>query len=106
MIGSWVQHWGRHTPGLIAAALCVVNIAFAWNYLVEVRQPGAEGGKKAVTRSREAVWRELLLAEADLREGQGETELLREDFDADGQLEISAAHPSLTLLVAPHQGGW
>ena len=52
-----------------------------------------------------SVWRELLLAEADLREGQAETELLREDFDADGQLEISAAHPGLTLLVAPHQGG-
>jgi len=54
---------------------------------------------------REAVWRELLLAEAELREGQAEAELLREDFDADGQLEISVGHPALTMLVAPHQGG-
>jgi len=54
---------------------------------------------------REAIWKELLSAEAELREEQAETELLREDFDADGQLEISAAHPALSMLVAPHQGG-
>ncbi|NCZ95594.1 DUF1926 domain-containing protein [bacterium] len=65
---------------------------------------GTRGGLH-LPHLREAVWRELLLAEAELRQGQAETELLREDFDADGQLEISAAHPSLTILVAPHQGG-
>jgi len=65
---------------------------------------GTKGGLH-LPHLREAIWKELLAAEADLREGQTETELLREDFDADGQLEISAAHPSLTMLVAPHQGG-
>lgn len=65
---------------------------------------GTRGGLH-LPHLREAIWKELLQAEADLREGQAETELLREDFDADGQLEISAAHPGLTLLVAPHQGG-
>ena len=65
---------------------------------------GTKGGLH-LPHLREAVWKELLQAEAELRQGQAETELLREDFDADGQLEISAAHPSLTMMVAPHQGG-
>jgi len=65
---------------------------------------GTKGGLH-LPHLREAIWKELLSAEAELRQGQVETELLREDFDADGQLEISAAHPSLTMLVAPHQGG-
>jgi len=65
---------------------------------------GTQGGLH-LPHLREAVWRELLLAEAELREGQAEAELLREDFDADGQLEISVGHPALTMLVAPHQGG-
>jgi len=65
---------------------------------------GTQGGLH-LPHLREAIWRELLSAEAELREGQAEAELLREDFDADGQLEISAAHPQLTMLVAPHQGG-
>ena len=65
---------------------------------------GTKGGLH-LPHLREAIWKELLSAEAELREGQSETELLREDFDADGQLEISAAHPALTILVAPHQGG-
>ena len=29
--------WGRRGPGLLAASLCVVNIAFAWRYLRESR---------------------------------------------------------------------
>ena len=65
---------------------------------------GTKGGLH-LPHLREAIWKELLSAEAELREGQAETELLREDFDADGQLEISAAHPALSLMVAPHQGG-
>jgi alpha-amylase len=65
---------------------------------------GTRGGLH-LPHLREAIWKELLQAEAELREGQSETELVREDFDADGQLEISAAHPALTMLVAPHQGG-
>jgi alpha-amylase len=65
---------------------------------------GSRGGLH-LPHLREAIWKELLVAEAELRDGQAEAELLREDFDADGQLEIYAAHPKLTMMVAPHQGG-
>ena len=33
--------WGRHAPGLGAAALCVAISAFAWRYLVESRDEAA-----------------------------------------------------------------
>jgi multidrug resistance protein len=59
-IGSWVQHWGAHTPGLLAAALCLVNIGFASRYLTEVRRPPAnhaDGSKPVRKGSREAVLR-------------------------------------------------
>ena len=60
-IGSAVSVWGPHTPGLIAAALCVVNVIFASRYLTEVRKPRAApvAGELPVKRksSREAVWR-------------------------------------------------
>lgn len=62
VIGSWVQHWSAHTPGLVAAALCVVNMAFARKYLTEIRKPGGSStdGSKSVRRSsREAVFRVL-----------------------------------------------
>ena len=54
---------------------------------------------------REAIWRELLSAEAELRSGQSEVELLREDADADGQSEVLVGHPRLSFMVSPHQGG-
>ena len=58
VIGSWVQHLGLHTPGLIAAALCVVNMGFAYRYLTEARKSTAAERKAAPPRSsREAVWR-------------------------------------------------
>lgn len=38
---------GRHAPGLIAAAFCVINMIFASKYLVEIRKPG-DGGKQRV----------------------------------------------------------
>ena len=41
VIGSFAIHFGHAVPGLIAAALCVINIAFAWRWLVESRKPGA-----------------------------------------------------------------
>ena len=60
-IGSAVSVWGTHTPGLIAAALCVVNVIFASRYLTEVRKPRAApvAGEVPMKRkgSREAVWR-------------------------------------------------
>ena len=58
VIGSWVQHLGPHTPGLLAAVLCVVNIGFASKYLTEARKSTAAERKAAPPRSsREAVWR-------------------------------------------------
>lgn len=62
VIGSWVQLWNRNTPGLVAASLCVLNMAFAWKYLTEVRKvapPRADGTKPVRKGSREAVFRVL-----------------------------------------------
>src|SRR5215213_5320295 len=35
VLGAQAILVGRHGPGLLAAALCVLNIGFAWKYLVE-----------------------------------------------------------------------
>lgn len=40
VIGSFAIHFGHAAPGLIAAALCVMNVGFAWRWLVESRKPG------------------------------------------------------------------
>jgi multidrug resistance protein len=49
---------GTHAPGLAAAALCVLNMTFAWRYLVESRDMGeARATKHRPGRSREAVMR-------------------------------------------------
>ena len=58
LLGSTSQTVSRHAPGLIAAALCVVNIAFVWFFLRESRD-GAHGGASTPRRSREAVLRVL-----------------------------------------------
>lgn len=42
VIGSLASHWGREAPGFLAAFLCVINVAFAWKWLPESRQPGAD----------------------------------------------------------------
>ena len=57
VIGSWVQVWSKHTPGLVAAGLCVLNMAFAWKYLTEIRKPGGDPSKAKPKGSREAVLR-------------------------------------------------
>src|SRR4051812_35983326 len=58
VIGSWVQHLGRHAPGLLAASLCAINIIFAWRFLKESRTLAKVGDKKVVPRtSREAISR-------------------------------------------------
>ncbi len=51
MIGSFAAHLGRAAPGLVAAALCLVNVAFAWRWLPEsrVRETGP-------ARPRRPVW--------------------------------------------------
>lgn len=62
VIGSWVQQLSIHTPGLLAAGLCVVNMVFASRYLTEARKPGgksvnADGTKAKSKSSKEAVLR-------------------------------------------------
>lgn len=37
VIGSFSAHLGRAAPGLVAAALCLLNVAFAWRWLPESR---------------------------------------------------------------------
>ena len=43
VIGSFAAHLGRAAPGLVAAALCLLNVAFAWRWLPEsrLREAGA-----------------------------------------------------------------
>jgi MFS family permease len=60
VIGGASLAWGRPAPGLLAAGLCLVNMAFAWAYLREslVATPAGET-RVAPRRSREVV-REVL----------------------------------------------
>jgi multidrug resistance protein len=37
VIGSFAAHLGKAAPGLVAATLCLVNVAFAWRWLPESR---------------------------------------------------------------------
>ncbi|MBA3671978.1 MAG: MFS transporter [Gemmatimonadaceae bacterium] len=59
VLGSITSVWGHQGPGLFAAGLCVVNIAFAWRFLHESRDMAEAAVDKADTtkrsRSREAV---------------------------------------------------
>ena len=60
LIGAAALAWGRPGPGLLASALTVVNIGFAWRFLVESRDmtEAAEHRKaKPTGRPREAVMR-------------------------------------------------
>ena len=49
-IGSLAFKFGHATPGIVASALCIVNIAFAWRWLPESypaeHRPGPAGGAK------------------------------------------------------------
>jgi MFS family permease len=55
VLGSWVSHLGQAAPGLMAAALCVVNMGFASRYLTEHRTPGRHEPDAPRTSSRTAV---------------------------------------------------
>jgi MFS family permease len=57
MPGAGTLMMGHAAPGIIAAALCVLNIAFAARYLTESREPSeplAVGEKRPT--SRQAIW--------------------------------------------------
>ncbi len=57
VIGSWSVRLGPEGPGLIAAALCLLNVIFTWRWLPESRRPTttpADGVKR-----KPAVWNAL-----------------------------------------------
>jgi multidrug resistance protein len=56
-IGSLAAHFGREVPGLAAAALCLVNVGFAWRWLPESR-PREDGPP----RPRKPVWHQAWTA--------------------------------------------
>jgi multidrug resistance protein len=51
VVGSFAAHFGQAAPGMVAAALCLVNIVFAWRWLPESK-PRDEGAH----RPRPPVW--------------------------------------------------
>lgn len=56
VVGSTAAVYSREGPGLLAAALCVLNILFAWRYLSESRDLSeAAATPRRKGRSREAV---------------------------------------------------
>ena len=60
VIGSQSLRLGPAAPGLIAAALCIANIIFAFFFLKEARVPPRAAGDTSVpVRPRAALWRVL-----------------------------------------------
>jgi multidrug resistance protein len=58
VLGSYMLGLGSHGPGLAAAVLCLLNIGFAWRFLVESRDmTEARSTKHQPGRSRTAVLR-------------------------------------------------
>jgi multidrug resistance protein len=55
VLGSIAYTWGREAPGLLAAGLSLVNMAFAWRFLRESHDLSGAGEALKVRRSREAV---------------------------------------------------
>jgi multidrug resistance protein len=56
VLGPVASHWGSSGPGLAAAALCVINIAFAWHFLSESRDmTEAKTADRIRPRSRDAL---------------------------------------------------
>ncbi len=52
VVGSTAAYWGQWAPGLVAAGLCLVNIVFAWGWLLE--SSGANDESR--TKKRQPVW--------------------------------------------------
>jgi MFS family permease len=61
LLGSATHTMGARGPGLVAAALCILNMAFAWRYLSESRDMTEAAESKADntqrSRSRDAIVR-------------------------------------------------
>ena len=56
-IGSLASHLGPAAPGLLAAALCVCNIVFAWAYLPESKPTHLKGAKRSIRAAMREVVR-------------------------------------------------
>jgi multidrug resistance protein len=57
-IGSFAAHFGQAAPGMIAAALCLTNVFFAWKWLPEShKEPSA-----APVRGRKPMWHPAWMA--------------------------------------------
>ena len=52
VIGSTAALWGQMFPGLVAAALCLANMIFAWIWLEE----SSDAGEESRSRNRKPVW--------------------------------------------------
>ncbi len=50
-IGSFAAHFGQAAPGMVAAALCLVNVFFAWKWLPESHKEPSARPAKAGSRS-------------------------------------------------------
>jgi multidrug resistance protein len=57
-IGSFAAHFGQAAPGLFAAALCVINVFFAWKWLPESRKESA----LPATGARRPLWHPAWMA--------------------------------------------
>ncbi|HEV8356119.1 MAG TPA: MFS transporter [Gemmatimonadales bacterium] len=52
VIGSLAARFGQVAPGMVAAALCLLNAGFAWKWLPESKQPPKQGERPV----RRPVW--------------------------------------------------
>lgn len=57
MPGEGTVTMGFAAPGIVAALLCLVTMAFAWKYLEESRTPHEAGHDRPRRSSRQAAWR-------------------------------------------------
>jgi MFS family permease len=57
-IGSFAAHFGQAAPGMIAAALCLINVFFAWKWLPESHKEPAPVSAKA----RKPIWHPAWMA--------------------------------------------
>jgi len=48
VIGSAAAHLGQTAPGIIAAALCLLNVGFAWKWLPESKQGSSRPNRRPV----------------------------------------------------------
>jgi multidrug resistance protein len=72
-LGSLATNWGAEAPGLIAAALCLANVVFAWRWLPEsspdkqrAGQPAAAAPATPRRRLLAVVWEILKQPKADV----------------------------------------